>query len=151
MDSRALPRPVIRHVDCSLLLPQSSHSNQCERCTIYRRTPAKAANRKADTETPVHSHTNHRYLSSPQKVARIKELQHKNRVSQKKMDRLSKKPEKLTAISGVCLDDDMNGDLKGIMKQEDKGQYFILSMVKWASSPLDLRLYIINHCHNIII
>ncbi|MCG8622799.1 MAG: hypothetical protein MJE68_12485, partial [Proteobacteria bacterium] len=75
-----------------------------------------------------HSHTNHRYLSSPQKVARIKELQHKNRLSQKKMDRLSKKLEELTTISGVCLDDDMNGDLKEIMKQEDKGQYFILSM-----------------------
>ena len=44
------------------------------------------------------------------------------------MDRLSKKLEELTTISGVCLDDDMNGDLKEIMKQEDKGQYFILSM-----------------------
>ena len=154
MDSTALPRPTIRHVDCSLLLAESSDSDRCERCTTYRKTLVKATSRKADTEAPAHSHTNHRYLNSPQKVARIKELQHNNRVSRKRIDRLSKRIEELTARSGVCLDDDMNGDLKEIMKQEDKGQCFIESMVKWGHPPISLplsqshlRLHSIYHCH----
>ncbi len=62
------------------MLADSSNGDQCERCITYRRTLAKAASRKTETEAPAHSH---RYLSSPQKVARIKELQHKKSVAKK--------------------------------------------------------------------
>ena len=119
---------------------ESSDSDRCEQYTTYQKTLAKATSQKADTEAPAHSHTNHQYLSLPQKVARIKELQHNNRVSQKRIDRLSKRIE-LIARSGACLDDDMNGDLKEIMKQY-KGQCLIQSMIvgPLASSSISLPL-----------
>jgi hypothetical protein len=62
-------------------------------------------------------------------------------VSQKKIDRLLKRIEELTARIGVCLDDDLNGDLKEIMKQEDKGQYFIQSK---SNLPLPINNYYIE-------
>ena len=98
LDSRTRPRPTIQHVTCSLLLAEPSDKDRCKRCITYRKTLAKVASRKADKEASAHSRTNHIYLiylSSPQKVARIKELQHKNRVSQKRIDRLSKNIEEL--------------------------------------------------------
>ena len=122
LDSRAFSRPTIRHVECRLLLAESSKSDRCEKCTMYRKTLNKALSRKRqdlNTDAP-HSHTNHRYLSSPEKVAKIKQLQHTNRMSQKRIVRLTQRFEELTARSGVCLDDGMSNDLKTIIKEEDK-------------------------------
>ena len=156
LDCRAFSRPTIQHVKCFPLLPESCDSDRCEQCITYRKTLAKAASRKATTQTSAHSHTNHRYLTSPQEIARIRELQHTNRVCQKRIEQLSKKIEELTSRNGVCLDDDISADLKEIVKQEDKGQYFIHNIVgKWviylslwiSLLPHIYCMHIVNHCH----
>ena len=57
-------RTTIRHVECSLLLAESSESDRCEQCTAYRKTLNKAISRKGqdiNTGTP-NSRTNHCYL-----------------------------------------------------------------------------------------
>ena len=66
------------------------------------------------------THTNHRYLDSAEMIARIRELQHLNRMAQKRIARLTQKIEELTAKSGVKLDDDVSDDLKTIMMEEEK-------------------------------
>ena len=53
-------------------------------------------------------------------VARIKELQHQNRMSQKWIARLTQKIEELTAKNGVNSDDDESDDLNTIMTEEEK-------------------------------
>ena len=84
----------------------------------YRSTLNRAVNRKGKATTAPHSHTNHRYLSSPEKIER---LQQKNRLSQKRITRLTEKLAELTTRDGVCLGDDTSGDLGEIIKHEDKG------------------------------
>ena len=121
-DTRALPQATVRHAECSLLLPQSAENDRCETCRNYRKTLNRALNRKskATTTSTSHTHTNLRYLSSPEKVARLRELQQKHRLDQKRITRLNEKLAELTAKNGVCLDDAMNGDLEKIVKDEDK-------------------------------
>ena len=84
----------------STLILSSSDGDRCDRCTKYRSTLNKAASRK-DTAKALHSHTNHRYLTSSEKVVRLQELQQKNRLAQKRITRLT---EKLAEISAkdVC-------------------------------------------------
>ena len=101
-----------------MLLSQSD-GDRCNKCSAYRITLNRAISRKGRATTP-HSHTNHRYLTSPEKVARLRELQHKNRASQKRITRLTEKLAEMTARNGVCLDDAMSGDLEKIMKDEDQ-------------------------------
>lgn len=106
-----------------MLILESSESERCERCKMYRKTLNKAVGRKrqgSSKDTAHTSHTNHRYLNPDEKTDRIKELQHKNRMSQKRIARLTRKIEEQTAKSGVCLDDGMNDDLKTIIREEEK-------------------------------
>lgn len=112
----------IRHTECSMLIPQSATSDRCGTCIAYRKTLNRSVGRKlkaTETTTP-HSHTNLRYLSSSDMVARINELQHKQRLLTRKVSYLSKKLTEITAEYGVCLDNETNRDLETVMRQQDE-------------------------------
>ena len=117
-DTRALLYPTIRHTECALLLSQSA-GDRCDTCVAYRNTLNKAIARKRKA-TMQHSHTNYRYLSSPEKVTRLRELQRKNHQQQNHIARLREKLAELTEKNGVYLDQTMNNDLEKIVKEEDK-------------------------------
>ncbi len=76
-DSRALPVPTIRHSECALVVAKEG-SLRCQKCTDYRRTLNGMASRvclsKSAERTAPSSHTNYRYLSSPEKVDRLRQL-----------------------------------------------------------------------------
>lgn len=101
-----------------MLLSQSD-GDRCNRCSAHRRSLNRAINRKTRVTTS-HDHTNYRYLSSPEKVARLQELQHKNRASNKQIIRLRDKLKESTVKNGVCLDDATRNDLENIMKEEEQ-------------------------------
>ena len=100
------------------MLSQSDF-DRCSTCVAYRSTLNRAVLRKTTATTP-HSHTNHRYMSSPEKDAKLRELQRKNRVSKKHISRLSERLAEHTSKCGVCVDDVMKSDLDKIMKDEDQ-------------------------------
>ena len=52
---------------------------------------------------------------------KLRTLQHKIRLSQKRITRLNEKLAKATTRDGVCLGDDMDADLNEIITQEDDG------------------------------
>ena len=121
-DTRGFLHPTVRHTECALLISEVD-GDRCDKCSTYRNTLNRAVARKerSTTEATPHSHTNYRYLSSPEKIVRLREIQHERRISQKRITRLTTKLAELTAEDGVPLDSDMSGDLKEIMEEEDKG------------------------------
>ena len=60
------------------------------------------------------SHTNYRYLKSPEKLQRLAALQHDKRLAQKKVARLSDKLATAIVENGVDLDEQVSSDLMQI-------------------------------------
>ena len=77
------------------------------------------ASRKKITQTSTSIYTNYRYLSTPDKVSRLSEIQHQKRLAKLKIDRLLKKLDLITDKEGVCIDDETSDDLKSIMTDEE--------------------------------
>ncbi len=69
--------------------------------------------------TSTSSHVNYRYLSTPQKVQRLRQLSQKNRQLREKIRRLQRKLDKVYETSSVLLDDETSQDLQDIMDQQD--------------------------------
>lgn len=106
----------IRHKECMMLVWDGE---RCEKCRAYRRILNQMLTRQTQAPSTPHTHTNIRYLSEAEKEQKIKDLQHKKRACDKKIARLHKKLEELTAAGGVLVDDKMNSDLQKIMEEED--------------------------------
>ena len=92
---------------------------RCMKCRAYRRVLNQMLTRQKLAPSIPHAHTNVRYLSEAEKVHKIDDLQHMKRVRDKKIARLHKKLEELTATYGVLVDDSMNSDLHQIMVEEN--------------------------------
>lgn len=76
----------------------------------------KRHNNATTTSDPT-SHTNYRYLSSPLLNERCNNL-HKNYVaSQRKLENMKRKIQRLSSNNGVTVGRELNDDLKEIMKQ----------------------------------
>lgn len=65
-----------------------------------------------------HTHTNIRYPSEADEH-KINDLLHMKRACDRKITRLHKKLEELTATGGVLVDDKLSSDLQKIMEEED--------------------------------
>ena len=65
------------------------------------------------------SHVNYRYLSTPEKVERLRQLRRKNRELQDKIHRLQVKLDKALEKKSVSLDDDISQDFQNVMEEED--------------------------------
>ena len=70
--------------------------------------------------TSIDSHVNFRYLSSPDKRARMHKVVHNRRLLQLKLSRLRSKLSDLVEDHGVVLDTNTSSDLYQIMMEEDQ-------------------------------
>ena len=114
----------VRTKSCSMLV--STQSRKCSACVRYRSTLRTMYNRccsqnsqnrneQASTST---SHTNIRYLTSPEKSLRINSLKARAISAEHKLEHLKERIKKCTEIKGVKVDDDLNNDLKLIVEKQ---------------------------------
>ena len=121
-DTRALPQPTVRHSKCPLLLSKEAAS-RCHCCTTYRRTLGVMASRQCKRHSLERvvpsSHTNYRYLTTPEKVDRLRQLHQDSRSSQRKIQHLKTRVSQLIAKDGMTLDLETTTDLHTIMQEEE--------------------------------
>ena len=90
LDTRPLPCPTIRHSKCDILV--LSGTLRCANCFDYRKdlqTMSRRAILGQSTEkAAIKSHANYRYLSTPEKLLRMRNLHHDNRVAHVRFQRL---------------------------------------------------------------
>ncbi len=66
------------------------------------------------------SHTNYRYLSTPEKHTRMKNLHHENRLLSMRLERLKLKMVDTIERKGVELDQNLTNDFQKIMDEEEQ-------------------------------
>ena len=119
-DTRSFLEPTIRHSDCEMIL-SSKGVDRCQKCTDYRSTLHALASRECRRTKPDRtSHTNYRYLSTPEKLDRLHDLRRENRLAQMKIERLRAKLTQITANVGVSLDESTTSDLHQVMQEEEE-------------------------------
>ena len=111
---------------------------RCHSCTEYRQILNRIVYRidhgkskDIDKSNPM-SHTNYRFLTSPEKTARLKNLYDRTRTMQQNINRLNSQIRKLIEDNGTEVDDDLNKALVDIV--EDKSP-FVASSYEEESFP----------------
>ena len=86
---------------------------------MCRSTLHALASRKNSKSETSSIFTNYRYLSTPEKVARLSNMQHQKRLAKLKIDRLLKNFNLITDKESICIDDETSNDLKHIISEEE--------------------------------
>ena len=125
-ESSFLQSDTIRHVNCHLVVGIEERTEMCDQCAEYRLI-LLVLSRRLQVKVPISSlrtlassHTNYRFLSSPEKIERLKQLHHQNRICTKQLARLKLKLEEVIYQRGVTIDDEMSTDLCSIMNEEQQ-------------------------------
>lgn len=113
----------VRSAKCELI----THGVRCSECVNYRSTLRSLYQRWQKINSPsrkrqqsdVDSHTNYRYLNTPEKRMRLANLRNKTRALHRQVDQLKLQIKKLTEVNGICLDKDMDADMRTIMNEHD--------------------------------
>ena len=99
---------------CTILLSKSMKGNTCQHCLVYRRTLTILAKRQEQANSSdkcdPHSHTNYRYLSTPEKVGRQHNLYQQKRKSIKQVHRLTQKLADLIKQQGLKVENSLSDD-----------------------------------------
>ena len=110
----------IRTVRCELLVS----GVKCEACKDYRSTLRSMCHRHdthvqgSTSSSAVSSHTNYRYLKTPERKERMSNLKAELDHSKREIDRLRAKIKDLQENEGVCIDDKLEQDLQTIMEEK---------------------------------
>ena len=89
---------------------------RCDNCKKYRAV-LRVMHSRQSTSTPssertaVSSHVNYRYLTTPEKTARMTNLKAEVSQQKRKIESLQQKVKKLTEAEGMEVDDQMHDDL----------------------------------------
>jgi len=122
LDTQLVDPPTVRHKDCDLLVLQSD--TRCTACSQYRpslrATFSRQSHGKEDKTAP-DSHTNYRYLSTPEKGSRLSRLHISARNAKKKTLRIQTRLAELTEQSGVVIDPDMHNDMVSVVQEHTPG------------------------------
>ena len=123
-DRKTLEFPTIRHTECELLLCDSNSGNRCSACVKYRKTLRSLCSRhrkksKLDLSrmTSVNSHVNYRYMRTPEKEQRLRELHGQHRNTAKQLQRVQHRLSVAIQEEGISVDEHMHGDLRQIMEE----------------------------------
>ena len=120
LDTETGSRPAVRHTKCSILVPKTK--KRCLQCTAYRRTLTILAKRKQqanpEERSDPQSHKNYRYLSSPDKMERLRKLHQLYRKTSKQLDRLKVSLANAIEQQGVDVGSSLDDDLHSIMVQD---------------------------------
>ena len=108
----------IRHVECEIVLPAEG-KDRYSRCFEYCRTLTVLSRRymnvdEMSVEQRINpsSHTNLRFLKTPDKTERLQLLHRENRVIQKKMSRMQSKLKEVFNQQAIDVNEATDGDLK---------------------------------------
>lgn len=114
--------PTVRSTQCDLL----SRSSKCTHCAAYRKNLRAIISRASKVSSPVKrkrldasSHTNYRYLNSPELRERLHNSRKQNHILGRKIEQLKCKVEKLSQSAGVALDSHLNSDLQTIIAENN--------------------------------
>ena len=113
----------IRHSKCDLLLNSKSPSNRCSFCESHRKVLHVMLSRQNKTppqlKTAHDSHVNYRYLTTPEKDQRLRELHSSQARTKARLTRLSLKLQEAVESTGVLVNDVVHDDLKQILNVND--------------------------------
>ena len=138
----------IRHINCLFILPPMKSSNRFPPCKTYRnnvlcgalnRVLKQSGNERDVTETS--SHANFRYLNTPEKIGRLKNLSKLVCSQEKHIQDLCNRLAKATEGNGVRVGGDVHNDLVNIInfhkgKHSSSDETFLVS---FGTSSLKLQ------------
>lgn len=102
-----------------LVLPEH---NRCAICHDYRKTLNSMLSRqrqRTDECTSADSCTNYRYLSTPEKVKRMKKLHEQSRLQSQRISRLKTKIDRAVEERGIAVDDALHNDLCATLRENE--------------------------------
>ena len=103
----SFPSTTIRHIKCEVLLKAGVSVSRCSACQVHRKALHSQLNRlkKRDSElvTAPNSHANYRYLTSPEKAQRLKEMHNSYVRAKARLARLSAKLQACIVEKGVVV------------------------------------------------
>lgn len=111
----------IRHVNCELVIGQGE---RCRQCVKYRQTLLVLCHRKEQhansglARADPSSHANYRYLNTPEKVERLRQLHHQSRIALRKVAHLKAKLSQVISQQAV-VDEVVASDLSSIVAEEN--------------------------------
>ena len=105
----------IRTTGCHLLV----HGTKCESCQDYRPLLRAMHSRWTRRSTEVQKHGNNRYLSTPQKGEKLRNLQVRASSAEKEVQKLREKIRKSTEKRGIHVDSQLHDELTSTMEQND--------------------------------
>ncbi len=91
------------------LNPYFARPKGCLSCREQKRSPEG-----------IFSHTNYRFLNTPEKDARLRRLHRTNRILKGRVRRLESKLAKTIETESIVVDDETSNDLERIMKEEER-------------------------------
>ena len=136
---------VIRRNDCSVLL--SSPGTRCNACTKYRLTLnalLHKKHKKSDDRSDPSSHTNFRYLNTPQKMLRMRRLNVRYRNTQARVKCLKQNLARAVQERGISVDDEISKDMVAIMAENSSQVASKYAKGRVKSKMGHLRLLIIS-------
>ena len=113
----------IRTTACEVLV----HGPKCEACKKYRPVLrflhsqwVRQLKSDAEKHTAVSSHTNYRYLRTPQRKELMSKLRAEVKSKRNEVERLKSKLKEATEKWGICVDKQLEDDLQAIMVENTK-------------------------------
>lgn len=119
IDRRLADSPTIRHKDCEVLVAE--REMRCPACTGYRPSLRAISSRdlravEADQRTAPDSHTNYRYLSTPEKDRRLSRLHAATRNTKKSITHMQARLAEVSETSGISVDPGIHDDMVTVME-----------------------------------
>ena len=117
----------IQYTDCMVFVPRANIASRCERCRDYQKnlsgllTPYHNGQTKRLDGSDPQSHTNYRYLSTPEKDKHLQHLHHQHRMSGKELARLRAALEQAIEQRAVTVDEGLHQDLQDLITENYKG------------------------------
>lgn len=106
----------IRTTDCSLLV----HGAKCQACTDCRSHLRATHSRWSRNKDKVSKFSNNRYLNTPQKQRKMKDLQARAYAAEQEVKKLQEYIKSSTEKNGVLVDESLHNDLQAVMKDQSK-------------------------------
>ena len=106
-------------VSCHLL----STSKVCPSCEVYRNTLramySRWSKRRVSDLSDISSHSNERYLNTPEKMKKMSNLKKKVKLVESKVRKLKTRIEQLTQQQGESIDSDLQDNLLSVMNENN--------------------------------
>ena len=106
----------IRTTNCGLLV----HGAKCQACTDYRSQLRAMHSRWSRNKDKVSKFGNNRYLNTPQKQKKMKNLQARAYSAEQEVKKLREYIKSSTEKNGVLVDENLHSDLQAVMKDQSK-------------------------------